>query len=133
MVADASPIFSRSRLPRHARLACALLLCVVSACSSPHGRPVRVIVPQRSNLRVAADSLAKAGIIGSPRLFRLYAKLRGGDRGIKAGTYLLQRGLSWGEVLDALEGGKGLVSMITIPEGWGLTQIVPQLALRLGA
>jgi len=94
---------------------------------------VRVIVPPRSNLGTAADSLAKAGIIGSPRLFRVYAKLRGGDRGIKAGTYLLQRGLSWGEVLDALRGGKGLVHMVTIPEGWGLSQIVPQLALRLGA
>src|SRR6185369_6919168 len=134
MRADAPTNTNRPR--SFARLARATLcgaLALAAACSSPHGRPVRVIVPPRSNLRMAADSLAKAGIIGSPRLFGLYAKLRGGDRGIKAGTYLLQRGLSWGEVLSALRGGKGLVYMVTIPEGWGLTQIVPQLALRLGA
>lgn len=124
--------FHRRAFVRIARALCGVLL-LSAACSNPHGRPVRVIVPPRSNLGTAADSLAKAGVIGSPRLFRVYAKLRGGDRGIKAGTYLLQRGLSWGEVLDALRGGKGLVHMVTIPEGWGLSQIVPQLALRLGA
>ena len=77
------------------RIAVGLAL-LVAGCGSPHGRPVRVIVPPRSSLGVAADSLARAGIISAPRLFRLYAKVRGGDRGIKAGTYLFQHGTSWG-------------------------------------
>src|SRR4051794_32825004 len=114
------------------RLLVTLLAGALVACSSPHGRPVRVIVPPHSTLGVAADSLAKAGIISSPRIFRLYAKLRGGDRGIKAGTYLLQRGTSWGELLDALRGGKGIIVSITIPEGFATTQIVPLLSIRLG-
>jgi peptidoglycan lytic transglycosylase G len=109
------------------------LACALVACGSPHGRPVRVIVPPRSSLGVAADSLARAGIISSPRLFRLYAKIRGGDRGIKAGTYLLQHGTSWGELLDALRGGKGLIISITIPEGFATTQIVPLLSSRLNS
>ena len=109
------------------------LAVLLGACSSPHGRPVRVIVPPKSSLGVAADSLARAGLISSPRLFRLYAKVRGGDRGIKAGTYLLQHGTSWGDLLDALRGGKGIVVTITIPEGFATTQIVPLLATRLGA
>ena len=113
------------------RLAVGLAL-LVAACGSPHGRPVRVIVPPRSSLGVAADSLARAGIISSPRLFRLYAKVRGGDRGIKAGTYLFQHGTSWGELLDALRGGKGIVVTITVPEGFATTQIVPLVATRLG-
>src|SRR4051794_5387141 len=94
---------------RRVRRIAALLASALVACGSPHGRPVRVIVPPHSNLGVAADSLAKAGVISSPRVFRLYAKVRGGDRGIKAGTYLLQRGTSWGELLDALRGGKGII------------------------
>jgi peptidoglycan lytic transglycosylase G len=113
------------------RLAAGLAL-FVAGCGSPHGRPVRVIVPPRSSLGVAADSLARAGIISAPRLFRLYAKVRGGDRGIKAGTYLFQHGTSWGELLDALRGGKGIIVTITVPEGFSTTQIVPLVATRLG-
>ena len=41
---------------------------------------------------------------------------------------MFKRGVSWGEVLDDLRGGKGLEHAITIPEGWSLLQIVPQLA-----
>ena len=113
------------------RIAVGLAL-LVAGCGSPHGRPVRVIVPPRSSLGVAADSLARAGIISAPRLFRLYAKVRGGDRGIKAGTYLFQHGTSWGELLDALRGGKGIIVTITVPEGFSTTQIEPLLATRLG-
>lgn len=84
-------------------------------------------------MRVAADSLARKGVIRSARLFRLYAKLRGGERRIKAGTYVMRRHSSWNDVLDALAGGKGLVRTLTIPEGWTLFQVVPQLARVLGA
>jgi UPF0755 protein len=77
---------------------------------------------------MAADSLAKAGVIKAPTLFRVYAKLRGGDRRIKAGTYLLRRGSSWNGVLTALREGKGLMFTVTIPEGFTLSQIVPLVA-----
>ena len=65
-------------------------------------------------------------------MFRIYASLRGRDRSIRAGTYRFTRGTSWGDVLADLHGGKGLVRSITIPEGWSLFQIVPQLARVLG-
>jgi len=83
-----------------------------------------VIVPRGASLRVAADSLARAGVVQNATLFRLYATLRQGDRSIQAGTYVFKRGVSWGEVLADLMGGKGLVRSITIPEGWSLGQIV---------
>jgi len=67
-------------------------------------------------------------VIRAPSLFRLYAKVRGGDRNIKAGTYLLRRGSSWESVLTALREGKGLAYTITIPEGYTLAQIVPLVA-----
>lgn len=100
----------------------------VVACGGPSGPQVRVVVPQGASFRAAADSLAKAGVIQAPALFRLYAKLRGGDRRIKAGTYLLRRGSSWNSVLNALREGKGLMFTVTIPEGFTLSQIVPLVA-----
>lgn len=77
---------------------------------------------------MAADSLARRGVIQAPALFRLYAKLRGGDRSIKAGTYLLRRGSSWESLLTALREGKGLVYTVTVPEGYTLSQIIPLVA-----
>jgi UPF0755 protein len=82
---------------------------------------------------VAADSLERTGVIRNATVFRLYGLLRGRDRSIRAGTYLFKRGTSWNDVLDDLHGGKGLEHSITIPEGWALSQIVPQLARVLGA
>jgi len=100
----------------------------LAACGGPTGPATRVVVPQGASFRTAADSLAKAGVIKAPTLFRLYAKLRGGDRRIKAGTYLLRRGSSWNAVLTALREGKGLMFTVTIPEGFTLSQIVPLVA-----
>ncbi len=98
------------------------------SCRGSGTGEVRVIVPRGATLRVAAESLAKAGVVQNATAFRMYGMLRGSDRSIRAGTYVFKRGISWGEVLDDLRGGKGLEHAITIPEGWSLIQIVPQLA-----
>ncbi len=108
------------------------LTASIAACGSGSGAPVRVTIPQGSNLRVAADSLARAGVVAYPRFFRLYASMRRGDRGIRAGTYMLRPHEGWGTVLDALRRGKGLVHVVTIPEGYAISQIAPLIASKLG-
>ena len=107
--------------------------CVfAAACASePHGAPTRVIVPRGASFAQAADSLARTGIVGSPRIFRLYGRFTGGDRNIKPGTYLLKHGTPWKDIISALNGGHGLVNTITIPEGYTLSQITPLLARTL--
>jgi UPF0755 protein len=112
-------------------LAAAGLMVALAACGSGSGTPVRVTIPQGATLRVAADSLSRAGVVAYPRFFRLYASLRRGDRGIKAGTYMLRPHQGWGSVLDALRRGKGLVHIVTIPEGFSVSQIAPLLASKL--
>jgi UPF0755 protein len=92
---------------------------------------VRVIIPRGATFSVATDSLAKSKIVKWPSAFKLIARVRGKDRNIKPGTYLLKPGTSWNEVLSALNGGLGLVNSVTIPEGFALSQIVPLLARRL--
>ena len=104
----------------------------IAACGSGSGTPVRVTIPQGATLRVAADSLARAGVVLYPRFFRVYASFRRGDRAIKAGTYMLRPHEGWGTVLDALRRGKGLVHIVTIPEGFSIGQIAPLLEGKLG-
>ncbi|MDB4914819.1 MAG: aminodeoxychorismate lyase [Gemmatimonadetes bacterium] len=104
------------------------LLATFAACRDVNTKTVRVVIPRGANLRVAAESLQTSHVIGNTTAFRLYALLRKRDRSIRAGTYMLQPSMSWGEVLDVLRGGKSVEVGITIPEGWSLEQIVPQLS-----
>jgi UPF0755 protein len=103
-------------------------LGLLAACRDVNAKNAKVIVPRGANLRVAAESLQAAHIVRNATAFRLYAILSGRGRGLRAGTYIISPKLSWGAVLDVLEGGKSVEERITIPEGWSLEQIVPQLA-----
>lgn len=118
---------------RDRRWACfAAIAAAVLGCGSADGPPVRVTIPTGATMRTAAESLHKAGVIGSTKSFLLYAKMRRLDRGIKAGTYMLHGDDSWRFVLSALHSGRGLVNTVTIPEGFTLGQIQPLLAAKLG-
>jgi UPF0755 protein len=114
-----------------ARAAGASLLSALIACGSSNTRSVRVTIPAGSSFSTAVDSLSRARVISSPRLFKLYASSRGRDRELKAGTYVFEPRSSWGDVLDALTRGKGLVHTVTIPEGFALSSIAPLLGRAL--
>jgi UPF0755 protein len=105
---------------------------VLGACAQhPYGASTRVIIPRGASFADAADSLSKANLIGWRKMFRVYARLTGGDRKIKPGTYLLRHGTPWSDIVSALHGGHGLVNTITIPEGYTISQITPLLARTL--
>jgi UPF0755 protein len=107
------------------------ILFTAAACGTPHGQPRRIIIPRGATFAQATDSLAHSRIVKWPTGFRILARIRGKDRNIKPGTYLLKPGTSWSEVLSALNGGLGLVNSVTIPEGFALSQILPLLERRL--
>jgi UPF0755 protein len=127
-----SPGQAFASLRMRGALALGIAAVAVAACGRGGGAPARVTIPPGASMRMAADSLAKAGVIHSARMFRVYAFIRGRDRDIKSGTYLLHRDASWNVVLDDLRAGKGLVHIVTIPEGYSLNQIEPLLASKLG-
>jgi UPF0755 protein len=104
---------------------------VTRVFARPSGSAVRVIIPEASTFRAAADSLARAGIVDWPRVFSIYARISGTDRELKPGTYLFRPKTPWRDVLTALTGGEGLVRSVTIPEGFSLAQITPVLANAL--
>ena len=118
------------RADRRSALVAACLFALACA-GQPHGAATRVIIPRGASFAQAADSLARTGLVGSPRMFRFYGRLTGGDRNIKPGTYLLKHGTPWKDIISALNGGHGLVNTITSPEGYSLSQITPLLARTL--
>src|SRR5687768_3432838 len=117
------PFFSSMRYsfrPDRRTIGVVAIATLLACGGQPDGPPRRVVIPAGSSFRATTDSLVSAGIITSPRLFRIYATVRRNDRGVKPGTYLLRPGTSWSTVLHSLNAGTGLVRSLTVPEGFSL-------------
>jgi UPF0755 protein len=118
---------------RRARVAVLGTLAVVAvACGTPSGPEVRLTIRKGSSFREAAESLAAHGVVKSGRVFSVYGKLRGHDRSLRYGTYVLRRDMTWEQTLDALRVGRGIVHSVTIPEGFLISDIAPLLIDALG-
>ena len=127
-----------SRILRLGALAVAVVIGAwmwreIGGSASATGEPARVVVPKGASVRVAAESLAANGVIGSTRLFRLFARVTGAATDIKPGTYRFAADAGYRDVLDALVTGRGLMRTVVIPEGFDLRDITPVLmkALRV--
>lgn len=95
------------------------------------GTEVRVFVRKGATFREAADSLGAYHVIRNPRLFSAYAHLRGDDRVLRWGTYVLRTSYSWEQALDLLRLAKGVVHTVTIPEGLTLSEIAVKIGEAL--
>ena len=104
-----------------------LALLALTGCGEP-GEPELLVIPEGASLNAVSDTLAAHGVIGWPKLFRLYVRLKGTDDDIKAGTYELKRGSGWSHAHDALVSGRVVTVSLTIPEGWTITQIAGRIA-----
>jgi UPF0755 protein len=106
-----------------------LVVLPLAACGgNPQGEPVRFTVPQGAGMIAVADTLANREVIRWPTLFRLYARHRGVERTIKPGTYEMQRGTAWSEILDRMVAGDVVTLNIVVPEGWTAVQIAARIA-----
>ena len=114
----------------HVRVGVALATTALAALACGGGDTARVTIPAGATMRAAAESLSRGGVVRWPALSSAYARVRGRDRGIKAGTYLLVTGASWNAILSALRGG-GSVITVLVPEGFTVTQIDSVLRARL--
>ncbi|MBI2342699.1 MAG: endolytic transglycosylase MltG [Deltaproteobacteria bacterium] len=117
--------------------AAALLICLAAGCllgtyislDKPVNHDEATFVVQHGTpLIMIAEQLARAGIIRSPALFAVYARLARVDRSIKAGEYQFQSGLSSFDVLNKLKNGDCKLYKITLIEGWTAAQIADYLA-----
>lgn len=114
-------------------IAVAVAFTLQTACrDATPGEPVEIQIPRGAAFSTVIDSLHVRGIVRSPRLFRLFARLRGDDERVKAGRYALAPGTSWSDLLDHLTEGRVLTEPLTVPEGFRLTQIAPRVAELTG-
>ncbi len=116
--------------------AVAALTGAALACGAPTGPDtgpdVRLTIRRGSSFREAAESLYAHDMVRSARGFAWYGALRGTDRTLRYGTYVLRRDMSWAQLLDALRLGRGIVHPLTIPEGFLISDIAPLLVEVLG-
>lgn len=116
-----------------ARRTALLLACVgavsLGACGDPDREgEVQIVVPEGASAARIAEILEEEELIGSPRLFALFARLDGSATGLKSGTYRLPAGASWPEILDRLEAGAVETVALTAPEGFRAEQIAALVA-----
>jgi UPF0755 protein len=113
----------------------ALGLLAVPAFTGPQptadngsGSQVVILVTPGDTVASLAPQLERKGIINSALAFRLYARLTGRDGNLSVGEVRLRPGMSYSEVLDALERASPRVVRIAIPEGLRLEEIADRLA-----
>lgn len=108
-----------------------LLLAMPFLPSQPfsEGRQSYRLAPGAGVVEVA-NSLKKEGLILSPTMFRLMARVTGKDRALKTGIYHLSPGMTPWTILARLEGGKSESLKVTIPEGYSLYRIARLLEER---
>lgn len=112
----------------------AVLALALAGCGGPaDDAPVqRVHVPSGASFRAVADSLAAKDVVRSATLFRVYARVAGGDESVQAGTYEFREGERWSRVLDDLAAGRTAADRVVVPEGWDIQRIGPVLARVVG-
>ncbi len=81
------------------------------------GRVTDVILRQGAGLPEIAATLHRAHVISSPSLFIAAAQMTGAARRLKAGEYAFVSRASMAKVMAAIEGGKVVRHLVTIPEG----------------
>ena len=113
-------------------ITCALVLMLVACGGEGEGEPIRVHVPAGASFSQVTDSLANRDIIGTPALFKLYARMKSATGSVKPGTYAFRRGTAWATILDDLSGGRVLTARVVIPEAWDLRGIAPRIATATG-
>jgi UPF0755 protein len=104
----------------------------LAACAGSNSAPERVTLPPGASFGAVTDTLAAHGVIGSRRIFKLIARIRGVDRSVQAGVYEFPPGTSPWHVLDVLAKGAAVAQKFTVPEGLTIPEVAALAADRLG-
>jgi UPF0755 protein len=86
--------------------------------------PTRVTFAHGMSVSAMATQLQKQHVIHSSTLFRIAARLRGHENGLKAGVYEFPARTSLIGALSQIEAGKVVQTYVTIPEGRTSAQAV---------
>jgi UPF0755 protein len=89
----------------------------------PLREPATVILPKGAGLAQIAESLASAGVIEQPLVFRAGVRVSRAARRLKAGEYHIAAGASPQAIMNLLISGKTVVRRLTVAEGLTSAQI----------
>ena len=88
------------------------------AAAGPKPGPHTIVVEEGSSLAKVAGQLGKLGAIpGSPRTYRVMARLFGSSDPIQAGEFEIPQGMGGAAILDLLQHGRPVQRLITVTEG----------------
>lgn len=87
------------------------------------GDPIEITIPSGATFKVVVDTLENRGLVESPLLFRIYARLRDRDTQVRSGSYAIRPGTKWSIILRDLTEGRVVTVAMTIPEGFTLRQM----------
>ena len=108
-------------------------LLLVGAVLGGEEEATTVAVEEGDTLSSVADKLEEAGVISSPTLFKIRARLQSEATQIQPGEYRFEPGEDGGEILEKLSSGDSEASYdITIPEGLSLSQTAQEVAEQSG-
>ena len=99
----------------------------------PAGNGTRVEIVELGRgrtLRAMAGGLETRGIVSNAGLFTLYARLKGGDARVKAGTYQLNDGMRPSEILNKMLSGDVYQRIFALPSGYSSHQVAEMLEKR---
>ena len=82
-----------------------------------------IIVKPGEKFKSLSELLNKKGIINHPVKFRLLSRIKGYDKNIKAGEYILSPTMTPKIILEIFVMGKVRLHRLTIPEGYNLRQV----------
>jgi UPF0755 protein len=89
---------------------------------------VVVDIPVGQPFKKTTQILFKSNIINRPFKFNLFARLKGFDKRLKAGEYVLCACMSPLQILEKLAKGEVKLYKITVPEGFNIYQIAELIA-----
>ncbi|MGZ9108351.1 MAG: endolytic transglycosylase MltG [Micavibrio sp.] len=92
--------------------------------AGPLSETKSIVIPRGAGVAVIADTLHENGVIKSPLVFKVAARITGDQAKLKAGEYEFPPYISTRAVLNKLVSGAVVQRKITIPEGWTSWQIV---------
>jgi UPF0755 protein len=92
-----------------------------------NAEPQIIMISSGQNFKSITRVLYEEKIIRYPFKFKLFARIKGFDRSVKAGEYLLSSSMSPEKILETLVEGKVYLYRITIPEGYNLNQVASLL------
>ena len=74
--------------------------------------------------------LETEGVIANPVKFKILARIKGDDKKLKAGEFLLSSTMTPNQILDVMVNGKSYLYRLTIPEGFTARQIAAEIAAQ---